>query len=80
MIIQLLLRLGAFYCVQVCYCPYLQIHFGQPPYNMRSTLYPLGPYHIASLDACSVDCVSALSNSPFLTRVYCMCMDGISLS
>ena len=41
MIILLLLRLGAFYCVQVCYCPYLQIHFEQPPYNVRSTLYPL---------------------------------------
>ena len=41
MIILLLLRLAAFYCVQVCYFPYLQIHFRQPPYNVRSTLYPL---------------------------------------
>ena len=41
MIILLLIRLGAFYRAQVCYCPYLQIHFGQPPYNVRSTMYPL---------------------------------------
>ena len=41
MIILLLLQLGAFYCVQVCCCPYLQIHFGQPPYSVHYTLYPL---------------------------------------
>ena len=41
MIILVLLRLGAFYCAKVCYCPYLQNPFGQPPYNVRSTLYPL---------------------------------------